>query len=157
VTPINCPFCGGAPICDPLPTGYYQVFCRSVITCGAAGSPRPTSAEAIAMWNRRAGQHVQATEPALSWRCFHCDYLALNREQATAHFGLVMNERAAACVTALEPLPEAKVTWGLDCNLEDATNDEAHAFERGVRFAEWQHGIGTAALPLPLNPAGEHR
>lgn len=99
--PINCPFCGGATVCDLLDSGYHQVFCRSVITCGAAGSPRPSRDEAIRMWNRRKGQHVQATEGPLSWRCFHCDYLATTREQAIAHFGLVMNERPAACIAGV--------------------------------------------------------
>jgi hypothetical protein len=85
--PINCPFCGGASICDQLPTGYHQVFCRSVLTCGAGGSPRPTREDAIAMWNRRAGQHVQATEGTLFWRCFHCEYVARTPEEGREHFG----------------------------------------------------------------------
>jgi Lar family restriction alleviation protein len=140
MTPINCPFCGGAAICDQADYGYHQVLCRSVITCGAAGSPRPTSDEAIAAWNRRAGQHVQATEGALSWRCFHCDYVARTREDAIAHFGAAMNERPAVCI-GRTALTEDSITWGLECDLEDASDDEAHAFERGVRFTEWQHGV----------------
>lgn len=110
--PINCPFCGGAAICDPVPVGkagdYYRVFCRSVLTCGAAGSARPDQEDAIAMWNRRAGQHVQATEGALYWRCFHCEYVARTREQAIEHFGLRMNERPASCLGSEDAASGAK-------------------------------------------------
>jgi hypothetical protein len=109
---INCPFCGGAAICDPVQHGYFQVFCRSVITCGAAGSPRPTPGEAIAMWNRRAGQHVVATEGALSWRCFHCSYIAFTRDEAIAHFGSVMNERQPACIDATAEMSGGYATTG---------------------------------------------
>jgi hypothetical protein len=44
------------------------------------------------------------------------------------------------------PLTEADLDWGMDCNIEDPSDEEAHAFECGVRFAEWKHGI------VPLSP-----
>lgn len=131
--PINCPLCDGAAICDAVEHGYYQVFCRSVLTCGAAGSPRPEREDAIGMWNRRAGQQVAATEPPLSWRCFHCEYVARTREQAIAHFGPRMNERPAICLPTApagarmpefpEPIgyesPVLKIIYTPDDNPED--------------------------------------
>jgi hypothetical protein len=93
------PFCGGQAICDPVPAGtktYHQVFCRSVITCGAAGSPRPVRAEAIASWNRRANMPAGLrAEPPITWRCFHCDYIATSKAEGRAHFGAHWNAKPA--------------------------------------------------------------
>lgn len=50
------------------------------------------------------------------------------------------------------PLTAADLDWGMDCNLEDPSDDEAHAFERGVRFAEWKHGIGRSSGNTVLPP-----
>lgn len=38
------------------------------------------------------------------------------------------------------PLTPERIVWGLDCNLEDPSDEESHAFEVGVRFAEFCHG-----------------
>ncbi len=48
-----CPFCGGEALIDGDLLGASWVICRE---CGASGAQEDSDAEAIAAWNRRAGQ-----------------------------------------------------------------------------------------------------
>lgn len=49
--PLPCPFCGEEPVVEPwYRFNWHSIVCRSCIT----ELSKPTKAEAIAAWNRRA-------------------------------------------------------------------------------------------------------
>lgn len=100
-TPDNCPFCGGAAkILTVGNKGYWRTSCKNVVTCGHAGAPLPSQLDSIEAWNRRADGQSQGTfVGAINWRCFHCNFIARSQDEAIAHFGSVMNERPAVCLT----------------------------------------------------------
>ena len=101
-TLLPCPFCGGAAHAySEGDRGYFRVSCQNAVSCGHRGSPLVNRSEAVSAWNRRvdlSGQGLVATE-AIHWRCFHCNFVAQSHEEAVAHFGSVMNERPALCLT----------------------------------------------------------
>jgi Lar family restriction alleviation protein len=95
-----CPFCGGKAECLPVgEKGYARVSCKNVVTCGHYGSAMPSKADAAQAWNMRThADDAPSAEPAIHWRCFHCNYIARTKEDAAAHFGPGFSERPASCL-----------------------------------------------------------
>lgn len=60
---LPCPFCNGNPYLDQN-EGYvwWQVVCTS---CGSSGMEHGKKSEAIAAWNRRAGERADVVPPGM--------------------------------------------------------------------------------------------
>ena len=54
--------------------------------------------------------------------------------------------KALTDATGRTRLTKEQIEFGLNCNLEDPSDDESNGFYAGVNFAERMHGVGPSQV-----------
>lgn len=115
----------------------------------------PSEATAVEPADEYDCMKAQKDKIVLRDRLKHCtcDECGKKKSDGWALYCVECSGKFYAPAATTSPLNDRQISFGLNSNLEDPSDDEAHGFEVGVRFAEWMHRNAIATMAAePVAP-----